>query len=93
MFSIRRAFRDWLYADNTTCKVVPGADIVRESETLRSDPTLNFRVFNAVGGKVVEFNRYDRQTDKQFGATYIIKDTDNFGETIAKIAAMEIIKS
>jgi len=83
--------RNWLNNDhNEPIK----ADICRGSEEngMRAEPTLNFRVFAAVGGRVVEFRKYDRQTDRSEGQTYIIKDTDDFGEAIAKIASMEMIK-
>jgi hypothetical protein len=66
----------------------------REVEAVsESDPVLNFRVFSAVGGKIVEFRRYDRQRDRHEIQTYIITNEQNFGERIAKIATMENIKS
>jgi hypothetical protein len=49
-------------------------------------------VFNAVGGKVVEFRRYDRKSDRNDSTTYIITNDQDFGERIAKIAMMENLK-
>ncbi len=57
-----------------------------------SDPILNFRVFSAVGGRVVEFRHYDRQKDRNHTTTYIITNDQDFGERIAKIATMEALK-
>lgn len=57
-----------------------------------SDPTLQFKVYNAIGGKVVEFSRYDRQKDRQFHDIYIIGKDEDFGEKIAKIAMLEVLK-
>jgi hypothetical protein len=66
----------------------------RDTDSLsEADPVLNFRVFSAVGGKIVEFRRYDRQRDRHEVQTYIITNDQNFGERIAKIATMENIKS
>ena len=57
-----------------------------------SDPTLQFKVYNAIGGKVVEFSRYDRKQDRNFHDIYIIGKTEDFGEKIAKIAMLEVLK-
>ena len=65
---------------------------VRESDSMHEDPILNFRVFSAVGGKVVEFNHYDRKTDRRNSTTYIITNEQDFGERISKIATMESLK-
>lgn len=75
------------------------SEIIRESpqlvgskECMDNDPVLNFRVFNAVGGKVVEFTHYDRKTDRRNSTTYIITNEQDFGERISKIATMESLK-
>jgi len=57
-----------------------------------SDPTLQFKVYNAIGGKVVEFSRYDRQKDRAFHDIYIIGKDEDFGAKIAKIAMLEVLK-
>jgi hypothetical protein len=57
------------------------------------DPVLNFKVYSAVGGKVVEFRRYDRRSDRSDTTTYIITNDQDFGERISKIATMENLKS
>jgi hypothetical protein len=59
---------------------------------VNSDPTLQFKIYNAIGGKVVEFSRYDRQKDRHFHDIYIIGKDENFGEKIAKIAMLECLK-
>ena len=62
------------------------------SRDVNSDPTLQFKVYNAVGGKVVEFSRYDRKQDRAFHDIYIIGKDEDFGAKIAKIAMMETLK-
>ena len=59
---------------------------------VNSDPTLQFKVYNAIGGKVVEFSRYDRHKDRSFHDIYIISKDEDFGEKIAKIAMLESLK-
>jgi pSer/pThr/pTyr-binding forkhead associated (FHA) protein len=59
---------------------------------VNSDPTLQFKIYTAIGGKVVEFSRYDRKADRHHHDIYIIGKNEDFGEKIAKIAMMESMK-
>ena len=63
-----------------------------DCDTVGDEPILNFKVFSAVGGKVVEFRRYDRQRDRNDTTTYIITNDQDFGDRISKIATMEKLK-
>ncbi len=63
------------------------------SRDISSDPTLQFKVYNAIGGKIVEFHSYDRQTDRTNHQIYIIGKDEDFGEKIAKISTFEVLKS
>ena len=63
-----------------------------DCDAVSDEPILNFKVFSAVGGKVVEFRRYDRKSDHNHSTTYIITNDQDFGERIAKIAMMENLK-
>ena len=65
---------------------------VVSTRDVNSDPTLQFKVYNAIGGKVVEFSRYDRQKDRNFHDIYIIGKDEDFGEKISKIAMLEVLK-
>jgi hypothetical protein len=57
-----------------------------------SDPTLQFKIYSAIGGKVVEFSRYDRQKDRHHHDIYIIGKDEDFGSKIARIAMLESMK-
>jgi len=57
-----------------------------------SDPTLQFKIYSAIGGKVVEFSRYDQKADRHHHDIYIIGKNEDFGEKIAKIAMLENLK-
>jgi len=65
---------------------------VSGSRDVGSDPTLQFKIYNAIGGKVVEFSRYDRHKDRHFHDIYIIGKDEDFGTKIAKIAMLEVLK-
>jgi hypothetical protein len=79
------------YAEEN-CKVSNRLMSRDEVTTCGDDPILNFKVYSAVGGKVVEFRRYDRKSDRNDTTTYIITNDQDFGERISKIATMEKLK-
>ena len=87
----------WAYQgqelEEVNCKTSRGLAISRdEAATCGDDPILNFKVYSAVGGKVVEFRRYDRKSDRNNTTTYIITNDQDFGDRISKIATMEQLK-
>jgi hypothetical protein len=57
-----------------------------------SEPTLQFKVYSAVGGKIVEFSRYDPKSDRTDRQIYIIGKEEDFGEKIAKISTLEALR-
>ena len=60
--------------------------------TVDADPTLSFKIYEAIGGKVVEFSRYDRRIDRHEHCIYVIAKGEDFGDKIAKIATLETLK-
>lgn len=87
----------WTYQgqelEEQNAKFSRGLVTSRDSEAVCGDePVLNFKVYSAVGGKVVEFRRYDRKTDRNDTTTYIITNDQDFGDRISKIATMEKLK-
>ena len=62
------------------------------SRDIGSDVSLQFKVYNAIGGKIVEFSRYDRKSDRAEHQIYIIGKDEDFGEKIAKISTFEVLK-
>ena len=96
---LKRQVIKWVREDweNERQKIQSHANtVVCESDvhpTSNADPVLNFRVFSAVGGRVVEFRRYDRKTDRSDTTTYVVNSDQDFGESVARIANMETLKS
>jgi hypothetical protein len=88
---------DWNKASQEQADCYPSPKMSRGLNTVAtrdvgSDPTLQFKIYNAVGGKVVEFSRYDRKSDRHDHDIYIIGKNEDFGEKIAKIAMLECLK-
>ena len=57
------------------------------------DRAIQFTVYNATGGRVVETRRYDRHKDRNQTGLYIITSEQDFGKEIDKIITMEHLKS
>lgn len=94
---LKLKLRDWINSANDICireDVVYsnklGASV--STRSIDSEPTLNFKVYSAVGGKIVEFSRYDPRTDRHERQMYIIGRDEDFGEKIAKISTLEVLR-
>lgn len=56
------------------------------------DRALQFTVYTANGGRIVETRKYDRKTDRNSNGLYIITNEQDFGREIDKIITMEALK-
>lgn len=99
---IKKKFRDWCVEawDSNRGEGVPSkirSQSMISTDTIHggmldSQPTLQFTVYSAIGGKVVEFKTYDKNQDRRNYQVYVIGRDEDFGEKIAKIATLESLK-
>jgi hypothetical protein len=67
--------------------------LVKESHQIdQPDRAIQFTIYNANGGRVVETRRYDRQKDRNYNGLYIITSEQDFGREIDKIVTMEALR-
>lgn len=57
-----------------------------------AEPILNFRIYNAQNGQILEFNTYDHKTDKNKNSLYIINKDEDIAEKVSKCVTMELLK-
>lgn len=96
----KRMIVKWVREDWDNARDVQPEDCYPNSKMSRastrsgidSDPTLQFKVYSAIGGKVVEFSHYDPKTDRSYRQVYIIGKDEDFGEKIARISTLESMK-
>ena len=81
----------WNSAQEKEIVVGNGLSMI-EGNSIRSEPVLTFSIYNAIGGKLVEFRYHDRKNDRVHTQLYIIGKDEDFGEKIAKIATLETLK-
>lgn len=67
--------------------------LVREGPSIdQPERAIQFTIYNANGGRVVETRRYDRQKDRHNQSLYIITSDQEFGKEIDKIITMEALR-
>ena len=54
---------------------------------------MNFTVYKASGGHIIEHRVYDRKTDRNNNSLHIITDDKDLGEEIGKIITFESLRS
>lgn len=91
-YRFRRWLRNWLTnfdSDSPVPEKIGRTISVRESDEPDNEKSLNFRVWFANGGKVIQTNRYDRHKDRSMTAMYVITHEQDFGDEVNKIITME----
>lgn len=90
---VRRKVINWVRDDwNEASK--SGRPIAVSDVEHRPDqpPVLNFRIYNAANGQILEFSRYDRKNDQHIHTVYIVEKDKDIGEYVAKCLSMELLK-
>ena len=54
---------------------------------------MNFTVYRANGGMMVEYNKYDERKDQHSCELHIVHPDENLGDALAKIVTFESLKS
>ena len=91
---IRNKITKWVREDWDKAREDSGVGISLRSEENRPDkePILNFRIYSAENGKVLEFNRYDRAQDRRQVSMYIIGKEEDISDKVAKCLSLELLK-
>lgn len=79
--------------DSEVCeKVMPMSAGNKVRTQYEDDGTINFRIYGANGGKIVETVRYDAKMGREKTSLYIIADGDDFHESVSKIITLEYLQ-
>ena len=93
---IRRTFNKivrWAmnYNDNRKDSVLVDCDSVRSNKLNASG--LNFTIFSASGGHIVEYRHYDTKSNESINNLHIITSDQDIGERIGQIVTIEILRN
>jgi hypothetical protein len=56
-----------------------------------TNDTMNFQIYSANGGFVLEYSHYDHIKDGYQRRLHLIRDDENLGEDIAKVITLELL--
>lgn len=91
----RRKFMEWskrAWEDSQENAKSSGLVVRSDLHRVDSEPQLNFKIYGATGGHIMEFARYDRKNDRYDNQLYIIPTTEDMGERVARVVNMEMMK-
>jgi hypothetical protein len=54
--------------------------------------TMNFQIYSANGGFVLEYSHYDYVKDEHQRRLHIVRDDENLGDDIAKVITLELLQ-
>jgi hypothetical protein len=81
------------YDDRKMATITSTRGSRHHGNTLSNDnEPLRFTVYNASGGKIVEISHYDQKRDRHETSLHIINSDEDFGESLGKIAFIELLK-
>ena len=89
---LKKAIRNWLYSDENNKVVGLSARDFPLETSVDDEPALNFRIYNAQNGKILEFNKYDRKTDKNNKTIYIVEKDKEVIEYVGKCLSLELLR-
>ena len=63
-----------------------------ESQIHLNQSAMNFRLYPATGGHIVEYSYFDENTDRQTQALHLIPSDQDLGDSLSKIMTLEALK-
>jgi hypothetical protein len=100
---IRQALReliDWaqsgdkeLAYGNATVSKRPRRGAISTDDADLSNNKINFAVFPANGGSIVQVYHYDRKKDEEIRTLYVVHDNEEFDQHLAQIISMERLRA
>lgn len=95
-----KAVKEAVDAERQGVNLIGAQDISSKSLRIGREPVsidqperaIQFTVYVANGGRVVETRRYDRHKDRHTNGLYVITSDQDFGREIDKIITMESLK-
>jgi hypothetical protein len=87
---LKRKIRNWLNQDEMYATVTENK-LVARSDSIQSSG-MNFSLYKAVGGHILEARSYDQRTDRHIGTLYMIQEDDDFAKQVAQAIMLEQMK-
>ena len=86
---LKRRLRNWLERDDIQLERV---EVVERDRNALAMNGMNFCLYRAVGGHVLESRAYNQKTDRTEGTLYMIHDDEDFAKQVAQAIMLEQMK-
>lgn len=86
----KQRIRNWLLESENSVSIA----IAKENpySDIESPDSYTLKVIPAIGGRVIQYYKYDRVKDSSRHATYVINDSQDLGEEIKNIVVHEALR-
>lgn len=88
---LKRKILNWLHNDDEI--QISSNQIVERDRSSPAINGMNFCLYNAVGGHILECKNYNHKTDRHEGTLYMIHDDKDFAKQVAQAIMLEQMKA
>lgn len=85
---LRRKIRNWLDSDIQLEKV----EVIARDRNSPAQNGMNFCLYKAVGGHILESRVHNHKTDRTEGTLYMIHEDEDFARQVAQAIMLESLK-
>lgn len=86
---LRRAVRNWLMQEEP---LIAQRETIVSSRDAPIQNGMNFCLYKAVGGHILESRAYNKKTDSNEGTLYMIHEDQDFAKQVAQAIMLESLK-
>ena len=87
---LRRIIRNWINQEDEIKMSRP--EVVERDRSSPSQNGMNFCLYTAVGGHILESRTYNSKTDRTEGTLYMIHEDEDFAKQVAQAIMLEQMK-
>lgn len=89
---LKKKVIQWVREDWESARGDKGLVPVSVDNRVDDEPVINFRIYNAQNGKILEFNKYDRKSDRNDRTIYIVEKDKDVVEYVGKCLSLELLR-
>lgn len=87
--TIKKFIKNWLFSNDVEASSTPQP----YNDVPEADKSIQFKIWFAQGGRVIQTRRYDLQQDKIYTSMYVIHEDQHVGQELEKIILKESLYS
>ena len=89
----KQRLRDWINDSGEVDDVIFAVPLGQTAGvSFNNDRGIQFKVYKATGGTIIETSFYDRVKDREINSLHVIIDGEDIGKALGRIITMETLK-